>query len=113
MIKFAKNERKVDSMQSKIIFVLLFMLSFSAFHDTFISIIDKSNHKSIVHYMNDEASSSECTQLNEIHNMFHFMAIVSSQQNIEMQFFKAERIYYSSSQHSPPLKKSSYKPPIA
>jgi len=100
-------------MQTKIIFVVLLMLSFSAFHDTFISIIDKSEHKSIVHYMSDEVPSSECAEFNELHNMFHFMAIVDTYKDILIHLDKREKIPHLLLQYASPLEKTSYKPPIA
>ena len=50
-------------MHSKVIFIVLFMLSFSIFHDTFISLIEKNEHTDIVHYISDEAPSSECAKV--------------------------------------------------
>ena len=47
-------------MQSKVIFVVLIMLSFSAFHDSFFSILDNNKHTDVVHYMSDKSISSEC-----------------------------------------------------
>lgn len=100
-------------MQSKMVFVVLFMLSFSAFHDTFISVLDKSEHSSVVHYMSDEAPTSECDDFNELHNMLHFMAIVSTDKNDQIHFDKSETIAHLLAQYSSPLDKTSYKPPIA
>ena len=100
-------------MQSKIIFVVLFMLSFSVFHDSFISLLDKSEHSDIAHYMSDEAPSTECAEFNEMHNIFHFMAIVTSSKNSHIQFDKIETIPHLVIQYTPPPEKTSYKPPIA
>ena len=100
-------------MQSKIIFVVLFMLSFSTFHDTFISVIDKSEHKEIVHYMSDEAPTSECAEFNELHNMFHFMAIVTTHKDMLIHLAKKETIPHILQHYAAPLEKTSYKPPIA
>ena len=100
-------------MQSKIIFVVLFMLSFSAFHDSFLSVIDKNEHTNVVHYINDNSVSSECTEFNEVHNMLHFMAIMDDNKNEQVQFAKLETIPHVVMQYSPPLEKTSYKPPIA
>lgn len=100
-------------MQSKIIFTLLFMLSFTVFHDSFISLLDKNEHTEVVHYMSDEAPSSECTEFNEIHSMFHFMAIVTTYKESQIQLAKRETIPHLLAQYTPPLKKTSYKPPTA
>lgn len=99
-------------MRTKIIYVVIFMLSFSVFHDSFISLIDTSKHKDIVHYVNDDISNAECSEFNEIHNMFHFMAIVSSSKNTQMQFAKSEAIPHLLVQYTSPLTRTSYKPPI-
>ena len=100
-------------MQSKIIFTLLFMLSFSVFHDSFISLLDKNEHTEIVHYMSDEAPSTECAEFNEMHSMFHFMAIVTPYKESQVQLAKIETIPHLLAQYTPPLKKTSYKPPTA
>ena len=89
------------------------MLSFSTFHDTFISLIDKSEHVNIVHYMSDKDHISECTEFNEIHNMMHFMAIVETYKDAQIHFAKREPIPHIMTRYSPPLNKTSYKPPIA
>lgn len=100
-------------MQSKVIFVVLIMLSFSAFHDSFFSILDKNKHTDIVHYMSDKTISSECTELNEIHNMLHFMAIISTDYSHKLQLVMRETIPHSVITYTSPLEKTSYKPPIA
>ena len=100
-------------MQSKVIFVVLIMLSFSAFHDSFFSILDKNKHTDVVHYMSDKAMSSECTELNEIHSMLHFMAIISTGYSNKLQLLKRETIPHNIIPYTSPLDKTSYKPPIA
>lgn len=99
-------------MQVKVIYVVLFMLSFSAFHDSFLSILDHNKHTDIVHYIDDQTTSSECTELNEIHSMLHFMAILEDYKNVHIEFAKRETIPHVVLQYSPPLEKTSYKPPI-
>jgi hypothetical protein len=99
-------------MQSKVIFVVLIMLSFSAFHDSFFSILDNNKHTDVVHYMSDKSISSECTELNEIHSIFHFMAIISTDHSDKLQFVKSETIPHSIIHYTSPLEKTSYKPPI-
>jgi hypothetical protein len=88
------------------------MLSFSIFHDTFISLIEKSEHTGIAHYISDEAPSSECTKFNEIHSMFHFIAIVTTYKEIQVQLTKIENIPHRFMHYTSPFQKSSYKPPI-
>lgn len=98
-------------MRSKIIFIVLFMLSLNVFHDSFISLIDKSVHANILHYADDQSSSLECDEFTKIHNMFHFMAIVNLSKNAQVQFAKRETIPHIVVQYTPPYKKTSYKPP--
>lgn len=100
-------------MRAKIIFVLLFMLSFTLLHDSFFSLIQKNDHVSVVHYIDDQASSQECIEFNKIHAMFHFIAIVVPYSNRQMLFAKKEHIPHHLVQYTPPLVKTSHKPPIA
>ena len=99
-------------MQSKIIFVVLIMLSFSAFHDSFFSILDKNKHTDVVHYMTDKTMSPEYTELSETHSMFHFMAIISIDHSNKLQPAKREPIPHMVIEYTSPLEKTSYKPPI-
>ncbi len=100
-------------MKSKVIFVVLFMLSFTIFHDSFISnIIEKHEHTNIAHYINDEGPSPVCAELNEIHSMFHFIAIVSSYTEIHIQLDKIKSIPHPFIQYSSFFDNSTYKPPI-
>jgi len=100
-------------MRSKIIFLILFMLSFTIFHDSLMPLIEKNKHTDVAHYLSDTAPTQECADFNEIHSMFHFMAIVTPSKNTQMQFAKRETIPHVSLEYSPPLEKTSYKPPIA
>ena len=100
-------------MQSKVIFVVLIMLSFSAFHDSFFSILDKNKHTDVMQYMSDKTISSECTELNEVHSMFHFIAIVSTDYSHKLQLVKRENIPHCIIEYTSPLEETSYKPPIA
>ena len=88
------------------------MLAFSAFHDSFISLIDRGEHTDIVHYVQDDVSNSECSEFNEIHSMFHFMAILSSDKDTQIDFDKREVIPHLLVQYTSPLTRTSYKPPI-
>ena len=96
-------------MQSKIIFVILFMLSFNILHDSIMPLIEKDT----THYVNDTLSDKDSAEFNEMHNMFHFMAIVTPLENMQIQFAKRESIPHIVIQYIPPLEKTSYKPPIA
>lgn len=99
-------------MQSKVIFVVLFMLSFSVFHDSFISLVEKNEHTNIVHYLCDEAPSPECAEFNEMHSMFHFIAIVTMYKEIQILLAHIECIPHLLIQYPSPFNETSYKPPI-
>lgn len=98
-------------MRSKMMFLVLFMLSFNVFHDSFIALIDKSEHANILQYADEQSPSSECDEFTKMHKMFHFMAIVTSIKNVQVQFAKRENIPHILVQYTPPYKKTSYKPP--
>lgn len=100
-------------MRSKIIVVLLFMLSFTLLHDSFISLVDKNDHTNNVHCIGDEAPSSECKEFNKMHGMFHFIAIVTPYNRDQLDLAKKEHIPHFLAQYTPPLAKTSNKPPIA
>ena len=96
-------------MQSKIIFVILFMLSFNILHDSVMPLIEQD----CTHYVDNTLSDGNSVEFNEIHNMFHFMAIVAPLKNSHVQLAKRENIPHLIIQYTPPLEKTSYKPPIA
>jgi len=76
-------------------------------------LLDKSDHREIVHYMSDEVPSSECAEFNEIHSMFHFMAIVTPYKESQIQLAQRETIPHLLAQYTPPHKKTSYTPPTS
>lgn len=100
-------------MQSKVIFTVLIMLSFSIFHDSFIALLEKSEQSNIVHYIGNEVPYEECAEFNEIHSMFHFLAIVDMYTNDQIHVSQKESIPHHLIQYTPPLEETSYKPPIA
>ncbi|MEA2048839.1 MAG: hypothetical protein U9O64_10395 [Campylobacterota bacterium] len=99
-------------MQSKITFTLLLMLSFTIFHDTFITHFEKHEQTNITHYLNQETSSEACIEYTEIHNMCHFMAIIDTFTNTPIFIVQKESIPHLLIDHTPPLQKTSHKPPI-
>jgi hypothetical protein len=104
-------------MKSKIIFTLLFMLSFNTFHDYLITLMDKSDHTSIVLCLDQVSAVSDtdttAADYEKIHSMFHFMAIMIPHDNNQIHYSKKETIAHSLQEYTPPFKKSSYKPPTA
>ncbi|HEY9129303.1 MAG TPA: hypothetical protein VIN02_05685 [Sulfurovum sp.] len=99
-------------MRSKIIFVVLLMLSFTIFHDLFISVIEKNDHTKIVYSISDEASSCDTTTFNKIHSMFHFMAIMITYDSTPIPFNNHENIPHHFHKYSAPFTDTSHKPPI-
>jgi len=97
-------------MKSVGIGILLFVLSFSTLHDIFLSSIEKSSYVS-----NDFVQSNttpQATQLSELHNLLHFIAIVDFTQ---ISFTLSKYFSLLSEQPLPntaPDRESSYKPPI-
>jgi len=99
-------------MQSKIIFFIIFMLSFSVFHDAVLPLLDKNGHNHIVHTVGDKLSSSDCNNFNDVHNMLHFVAIVDDYNNKQIEFARKKFIQHRLIHYSPPPAKTAYKPPI-
>jgi len=97
-------------MQSKIIFLLLFMLSFTVMHDTVINILDHTEKLSISEYAQQ---SNDISDVHDMHDIFHFIALIS-ERCISLEPLKKENTFsaylfqytFSSLHHST-------KPPIA
>ena len=111
VVRLKLNERQYD-MRSKTVLILLLILSFNVLHDSFIVIVEQNGHTGITHYVDNEKLSPECDELNEIHNMFHFMAIIATHNEKVMIPSKKERLTHYLLQYSPPHTQTSYKPPI-
>jgi len=100
-------------MRSKIIFVILFMLTFTVMHDSVINIIQKNEHTSISNYTDTHVVSQECNELQEVHGMFHFVGLLMSYQNTFVQLQKEETLSHNLLQYTSPNLETSHKPPIA
>ena len=100
-------------MRSKIIFVVLFMLTFTIMHDTVINIIQKSDHSNLSHYVNTDIVSQECADIHEVHSMFHFIGLVMPYKSTFVQLQKEKTLSHDLLQYTLPYKETSYKPPIA
>jgi hypothetical protein len=94
------------------VWVLLFVLSFSALHDIFISTLDEQ-HPTISHDIIKSDQLSQYTPICEVHNLLHFIAILDFSQisfAISKNFTRlSEQVFPSTS----PYIENSYKPPIA
>lgn len=100
-------------MRSKIIFVVILMLSFVIVHDTVINILETNDNVSVTNYVSNDAGAQECTDINEIHSMFHFVGLVSSVGSNALSFKKEKTHSYYLLQYTPPHKENTNKPPIA
>jgi len=98
-------------MQSKIIFLILFMLSFTVMHDTVINIIGDDEHMSISHYIDDNSQSKECSNVHEVHNMCHFVGLIIPNKNTFMQVQKEVTLSHNLLPHIFQYKEISFKPP--
>lgn len=104
------------SMRSKIIFVVLFMLSFTVMHDSILSIVQNNEHTSISHYADTNAASQECSDdmdMDKVHSMFHFVGLIMPHKITFVQVQKAETLSHNLLEYTLPQLETSYKPPIA
>ena len=100
-------------MRSKIIFVILFMLTFTVMHDTVINIMQKSDHSSISHYVSTDVPSQECSDIHEVHSMFHFVGLIMPYKSAVVLLQKEKTLTHNLLQYTLLHKETSYKPPIA
>ena len=100
-------------MRSKIIFSLLFLLSFSIMHDTTINALEADESITATHYVNLNTATQECGDINEVHSMFHFVGVMTPHKSPLLQFQKERTLSHNLLQYTLPHKETSYKPPIA
>lgn len=100
-------------MQTKIIFILLFMLSFTIMHDTAINILDDKDELHISEYIDCKSETHEYTDVHDMHNIFHFIALSTTIITYEVSLKKAKTFSHNLLCYSPPHLKNSHKPPIA
>lgn len=100
-------------MQSKIIFVVLFMLTFTVMHDSIINIVQKNEPTSISHYVDSNVQSQESSNIDELHSMFHLVGLIMPYKNTFIQLPTEETLSHNLLQYTPPYKETSYKPPRA
>ncbi len=51
------------------------MLTFTIMHNSVINIIEKSDHSSLTHYLDNDVLSQEYADIHESHSMFHFVGL--------------------------------------
>lgn len=98
-------------MQSRITFVVLFMLAFTVAHDTVINIMHTNEHTSSSHYVDKDIQSQECDSIDEMHGMFHFVALMTPYKNNFIQFPTEKTLSQYTLQYTALHKEPSYKPP--
>ncbi len=100
-------------MRSKMLWIVLTLLSFNILHDSFMVLLDQNRHTSVVCYTGSEAPMQECDESCERHKIFHLMAIVTTEKSGWIRFQKENILMLDPFLYSQPHAKSAYKPPIA
>ena len=100
-------------MRSKVIFAVLFMLSFSIMHDTVINIMQSNDKMPVSHYVNHDTNTQECSDIHEVHSMFHFVGLIMPYKSTFVQSQKEKTLSHNLLQYTLLQQETSYKPPIA
>ena len=99
-------------MRSKVVFLLLFMLSFTVMHDTVITLLDNDENVLVSHYVSVDKQASDVADVHDLHSMFHFMALVIPLTPV-LETLKSEQTSCAYLlQYALPHLESSTKPPI-
>jgi hypothetical protein len=101
-------------MRSMITTIVLAMLSFTIVHDTFIHTM-KENHEKIhvAHIDKPYTQSQECETIEEIHAMFHFMALISPYVATQPQAERQKTDTFYALRYTQTFQDTTYKPPQA
>ena len=100
-------------MQSKIIFLVLFMLSFTVMHDTVIHMLDDNKSLPVSEYVKNTKQISDVSDVQDMHDIFHFIALIS-RMHISLETLKTGNTFSGYVfQYALPSLKNSTKPPIA
>ena len=100
-------------MQSKMTLIVLFMLAFNVMHDSVMHMMEKSEHTSVSHYVNTDVNTVECAEVQELHNLLHFVGLIVPHTYAVIQMSKDKIFMQPLLQDTLPHKETSYKPPIA
>jgi len=93
-------------------FLLLLSLLFNIAHATVIAIEDSCDHETVSEYLMEQSSASECGDLCDMHHLFHFVAILTTQ-NIDFDTSaKSKQPTQKNTLYTPPFEETSIKPPI-
>jgi len=100
-------------MQSKITFFLVFILSFSIFHDSFLSLLDKQEQMYVIPQSEHPSSlSKQDINIHEIHDMFHIVAILTLNSMLTPPFKESKSIKFPDLQKISSYYQTIIKPPI-
>jgi hypothetical protein len=99
-------------MKSKITFIVLFMLTFTIMHDSVMNMVQTNEHTSISHYVSSDIPSQECSDIHEVHSMFHFVGLITPYKSTFVQLQKEKTLSHDLLRYTLPYKETSYKPPI-
>jgi len=94
-------------------FLLLFSLFFNIAHATIIATEDTCHHETANEYVSEQSQATESGDLCELHHLFHFMAILSTD---EIHFDAKQDKSLETEKptlYTPPFQETSIKPPIA
>ena len=101
-------------MRSKVIFFVIMMLSFVIVHDTVLALVDR--HKKITMATvsaNLSSHSDKSAKIQDMHSMFHFVALISSD-TLPIDIYDNKTVIsYAIPQQTLSRKKTIIKPPIA
>ena len=100
-------------MRSKVVFLLLFMLSFTVMHDTVINLLDNDKNILVSHYASAENQSDDVLDVYDLHDMFHFMALVTSLTPVPDRLESEQTLAVYLFQYTLTYLENSTKPPIA
>lgn len=91
---------------------LLFSLFFNIAHASIIALEDKCQHETAYEYVLEQSPLSKCTDLCNIHYLFHFIAILETQNISGYINDTKENIIYKSNSFFPLFFETVIKPPI-
>jgi len=102
-------------MHSKVMFFVLFMLSFTVAHDSVINIMQPDGHTSVTNYSDTNIQSQECNSdsMDEIHSMLHFVALVAPYKNSFIQLSTIQKFTHNPTTYTFTYKETTDKPPKA
>lgn len=114
IVAFEKSKNGSIYMRSKITFFLVFILSFVVFHDSFLALLDKKEQVYVITQVEHPSSlSQQDTNIHEIHNMFHILAILTLNSMVILPFNASQSIISPNVQKAFSYHKTIIKPPIA